>query len=135
MRFLAFFANGMCSIVQKMQQIAFAGACKNKFMTLALLMVTLVLGILAISRERGQFRSCISAGFIPVAACGICNGATNLLVMVLNGILATLVLFLAICAGGIILAFVCSVFLYKEPFLLCQGIGVAFGIAAVVLSL
>ena len=130
---LAFLSNGMCSVIQNVQQNAFKGTHKNEFMMLALLLVEVVLWGLVLVKDRPYIKESFGKGLFPAAACGICNGATNLLVMFLLGMMASSVLFPALSAGGIIIAFVYSVFVYKEPFGIRQGIGVAFGIVAMVL--
>lgn len=130
---LAFLSNGMCSVIQNVQQNAFEGTHKNEFMVFALLIVEVVLWGLVLFKDRPYIKESFGKGLFPAAACGICNGATNLLVMFLLGMMASSVLFPALSAGGIIISFVFSVFVYKESFGIRQGIGVAFGIVAMVL--
>ena len=45
---LSFAGNGMCAVVQKMQQVASNGAYKNEFMIVALAIVTVVMLIISI---------------------------------------------------------------------------------------
>lgn len=130
---LAFLSNGMCAVTQNLQQIAFDGAYKNEFMVLALVIVEIVFWTLVFWKDRPFLKESFQKGLVPAAACGICNGATNLLVMFLLGMMASSILFPAISAGGIIISFVFSVLVYREPFGLRQGIGVTFGIVAMVL--
>ncbi len=130
---LAFLGNGICAIIQNVQQVAYEGACKNEFMTLALLIVEIVLWSLVFIFERPHIKTSLMKGTVPAAACGISNGATNLLVMVMLGLMPASVLFPVISAGGIMISFVFSVFVYKENYNLRQKIGVLFGIAAIVL--
>ena len=130
---LAFLSNGMCAVTQNLQQIAFDGAYKNEFMVLALVIVEIVFWSLVLWKDRSFLKESFQKGLMPAAACGICNGATNLLVMFLLGMMASSILFPAISAGGIIISFVFSVLVYREPFGLRQGIGVTFGIVAMVL--
>ena len=130
---LAFLSNGMCAVTQNIQQIAFDGAYKNEFMVLALVIVEIVFWALVLWKDRPFLKESFQKGLVPAAACGICNGATNLLVMFLLSMMASSILFPAISAGGIIISFVFSVLVYREPFGLRQGIGVTFGIVAMVL--
>lgn len=130
---LAFLSNGMCAVIQNVQQIAFDGTHKNEFMVLALIVVEIVLWGLVFLKDRPHIKESFEKGIFPAAACGICNGATNLLVMFLLGMMASSILFPAISAGGIIISFIFSVLVYKEPFGIRQGIGVTFGIVAMVL--
>lgn len=130
---IAFISNGMCAVTQNVQQIAFDGAYKNEFMVIALVIVEIVLWVLVLWKDRPFIKESLQKGMIPAATCGVCNGATNLLVMVLLGMMASSILFPAISAGGIIISFVFSVLVYKESFSVRQGIGVVFGIVALVL--
>ena len=130
---LAFLSNGMCAVTQNLQQIAFGGAYKNEFMVLALVIVEIVFWVLVLWKDKSFLKESFQKGLLPAAACGICNGATNLLVMFLLGMMASSILFPAISAGGIIISFVFSVLVYREPFGVRQGIGVTFGIVAMVL--
>jgi len=130
---LAFLSNGMCSVIQNVQQVDFGGTHKNEFMVLSLLIVEIVLWGLAFLKDRPHIKESFEKGLFPAAACGICNGATNLLVMFLLGMMASSILFPALSAGGIIIAFLFSVFVYKEKLGVRQGVGVVFGIVAMVL--
>ncbi len=79
-----FFGNGMCSTVQKMQQLACQGAYKNEFMIVALAIVVLICGIMAaLNKENFRERAGICLGLGAVQ--GTFNGLANLLVMVLTG--------------------------------------------------
>lgn len=129
---LAFISNGMCSTVQKMQQIRFDGGYKNEFMILALAAVTAVLWILGLARpgNKGKMlRPCLKYGVIK----GFANGFMNYLVMVTSALLPNSVLFPSISAGGIVLTFICALVLYKEKLSVTQYIGYALGTASVVL--
>ncbi len=48
---LTFVANGMCATIQKMQQVRFNGAYKNEFMIIALVIVTIVLFVVGLSKK------------------------------------------------------------------------------------
>ena len=129
---LAFISNGMCSTVQKMQQLAFDGAYKNEFMIIALVTVTAVLFALGFSRpgnKLAMLKPCIKYG----AVTGFANGIMNYLVMVTSAMLPNAVLFPSISAGGIVLTFVCALTIYKEKLSKTQTVGYVLGIAAVVL--
>ena len=81
--FLAFMGNGMCSTVQKMQQISFDGQYKSEFMIIALVIVAIILTIAAIINKedlRVDTLPCVTLAAIS----GIANGIVNLLVMVLS---------------------------------------------------
>ena len=129
---LCFVSNGMCSTVQKMQQMAFDGAYKNEFMIYALIPVTIVLFVLGFMQpgnKLSMLKPCLKYGVVK----GLANGFMNYLVMVTSAMLPNAVLFPSISAGGLVLTFICAVTLYKEKLSRMQYIGYSLGIIAVVL--
>lgn len=129
---LAFLGNGMCSVVQKMQQVAFAGAYKNELMVGALLVVVLLLGALSLTKERKSLIANFKAGWYLAPLCGIANGLVNLLVMVLSAKMPVSLMFPLISAGGLLLTFFFAIFIYKEKLAKRQFIGFACGLITVV---
>ena len=129
---LAFMGNGMCSVVQKMQQTAFGGAFKNEFMILALAIVVIFLGILTFKRERKEIKVLAKSGWYLAFPCGIANGMVNLLVMILSNIMPVSLMFPMISAGGIVVTYFVSRFFYKEKLTKMQLVGFIFGIISVV---
>ncbi|MBE6623359.1 MAG: hypothetical protein E7621_04160 [Ruminococcaceae bacterium] len=131
---LAFFGNGMCSVVQNMQQVAFDGAYKNEFMISALLMVTALSLIMFIIKERKNTRFYFRHGVLAAFICGIMNGMVNLFVMILSapGRMSLSVMFPLVSSGGIIATYLVSKFFYKEKFTKAQLCGFIIGVASVV---
>lgn len=129
---LSFIGNGGCSIAQSMQQKAFAGAYKNELMIFALIFVTLIIFILSISTERKSIVSCTKKGWWLAAICGVANGIVNLLVMVLQGRMPVSVLFPLVSAGGLVLTFFLSKYLYKEKLSKKQFLGFFLGVCSVI---
>lgn len=130
---MGFLGNGLCSIVQKMQQEACDGAYKNEFMIAALAMVAVAMATLTLTRERADFSVCVRAGWLPGLLCGLMNGLVNLLVMVLGGRMPVALSFPLISAGGILLTALVSVLLYRERLSPRQLAAVATGTISVVL--
>ena len=130
---LAFLGNGMCSVVQKMQQVAFEGAYKNELMVGALLIVVMILGALSLTKERKELKENLKAGWYLAPLCGIANGLVNLFVMILSGKMAVALMFPLISAGGLLLTFFFAVFIYKEKLAKRQFLGFALGLGAVIL--
>lgn len=126
---LSFVGNGMCSTIQKMQQMKFEGNYKNELMIIALIFVAIIMFAAAlINKEKITFRG------LPYAfPKGIANGIVNLLVMVLTGTIPNAILFPVISAGGIVIGFFVSVFVYKEKLSKMQYIGYALGVMSVIL--
>ena len=130
--FIAFAGNGLCTIFQKAQQVAFDGAYKNEFMIIALAIVVLLMGILVAVKERKDVKTAVSAGWYLAILAGIVNGIVNLFVMVLSGIIPVSIMFPLISAGGIIVTYLVSKFIYKEELTKAQFAGFIIGIASVV---
>ena len=101
-------------------------------MIVALAIVVLICGIMAaLNKENFRERAGICLGLGAVQ--GTFNGLANLLVMVLTGMLANSILYPSISAGGIVLAFVLALAVYKEKFTPRQLVGYAIGTVSVVL--
>lgn len=130
---LSFLGNGMCSVVQKMQQIAFDGEFKNEFMIMALAIVVFFLGVLVVVKERKNFRECAKPALLLGAGCGALNGVVNLFVMVLSGRMAVSLLFPTISAGDVVLTYIISRLCYKEQLSKRQFAGFCMGVISVIL--
>ena len=132
---LAFVANGMCSTVQKMENNAFGAYGKNTFMIIALACVVAAMLICTVSvkDERANLKDNLKGGVILILLCGLFNGATNALVMLLNERIPASVMFPVISAFGMILIFIYSVTVIKEKYSIVQNIGYAFGLISVIL--
>ena len=129
--FLAFLGNGMCTVIQKIQQDAFRGAFKSEFMICALAMVFIAFALVSVFAEGKQLAQSIK-GSKWFAICGLFNGLVNLLVMILTGRMNVSIMFPFISAGGVLLTFVVSRLLYREKFSAKQNIGFALGVLAVI---
>lgn len=129
---LAFLGNGMCTVFQKMQQVAFDGAYKNELMIIALISGALVLGILSLIKERKQIGTYAKQGWYFGALSGVFTGTVNLFVMVLSGKMSASLMYPLISAGGIIATYLISRWIYKEELTKRQLIGFVLGIASVI---
>ena len=130
---ISFFTNGLCTAFQNAHQRKFIGEYKNEFMISALCVVALFLFACAFFAERRDVLPCVRRGGYLMALCGIANGAVNLFVMLLATRMRASILYPIISAGGIIMNWSVSRFLYKEKLTLGQNLALIFGIAAVVL--
>ncbi len=129
---LAFLGNGCCSIVQSMQQQAFDGGCKNEFMLIALLFFVLITGAISLCTERKEIVSCTRKAWLPAVICGLANALMNLLVMILQNRMPVSVLFPMMSAGGLVLTYFLSKFLYQEKLSKRQLTGFVLGTLSVV---
>jgi uncharacterized membrane protein len=130
---LSFIGNGICSIAQVLQQRVFGGAGKNEFMIYSLTIVTLGLLIITLLTERRTAVRAVRGGWVYMSLCGLSNGAANLFVMICATAMPASVMYPVISAGGIILSSLISITVYKEKLSSAQYLGLASGIAAVVL--
>ena len=133
--FLAFMGNGMCSTVQKAKQQIHGTEGDNLFMIVALAMVAVLMFVLAICsrEERTSVRETVRYGFFWAVLCGVANGLTNYLVILLNLKLPASTLFPVISSGSLTLSFLYSVFVVREKFSIRQYIGFFIGVVSIVL--
>ena len=127
---IGFVGNGMCSTVQKMQQLKFDGAYKNEFMIIALCICAVVMSVASLLgvKEKRDVKSIFK--FAPIQ--GFANGVVNMLVMVLTALLPAAILFPVVLAGGITITFIVSVTVFKERLTACQLVGYMIGILSIV---
>lgn len=130
---VAFLGNGMCTISQKAQQLAFDGQGKNELMIIALGIVVLVNFVLAMIYELGKLKKFAKAALITGFPGGLSNGVVNLFVMIMLGRMPTSTVFPLISGGGIVLTYLVSRFFYKEKLSRGQTVGFILGILSVVL--
>ncbi len=130
---IAFVGNGMCSVTQKMCQQAFGDTYSNEFMMVALGISFVASFTIGLATSRRDTLIHLKHGVIPAGVCGILNGAVNLFVMILNGVFNASMMFPLISAGGIIIVYFLSKWLYKEQLSSLQTVGLLVGIVSVVL--
>ena len=129
---LALVTNGACSTIQPAQTEKFGGAYDSVFMVIALAIVSLFLLCFILFKERGKIIPSVKCGAHLMVLCGIANGLVNLFVMIASTIIPNSVMFPLISAGGIVLTWIISVFLYKEKLSTKQNIGLVLGIVSIV---
>lgn len=131
---IAFFGNGMCSVIQTAQQLRFNGGYKSEFMILALLTVSVFFFMLSLLKEKTQILTSLKSNAVFMVITGIANGIANLFVMLLiSRKIEASIMFPIISGGGIILTCAVSVVFLKEKLTVRQYIGLIFGVASVVL--
>ncbi len=130
---LAFVGNGMCSVTQKMCQQVFGDRYSSEFMIVALGISFIASLALGLATSRKDTLTHLKYGVVPAGACGVLNGVVNQFVMILNGVLPASMMFPLISAGGIIIVYFLSKWLYKEKLSKLQTLGLIVGIASVIL--
>jgi len=129
---LTFVTNGLCSTVQKMEQLTFNGGYKNEFMIVALLIAGTFLMVIALLQKGGNLKTEAKLSIKTAIPNGLANGVVNFLVMVLTGLIPNAVLFPSISAGGIVLSWILATFVYKEKLSRVQLAGYMIGIVSVI---
>lgn len=128
---MAFIGNGVCSIVQKMQQVNQAGMYKNEFMIVSLLIVCVATLILSLIFEKNPLKN-FKKGIVTGGARGVANGIVNLLVISLALTLPASLMFPVISGGGIALTSIIALTAYREKLSANQILGLILGIASVI---
>lgn len=128
----AFVGNGMCSTVQKLQQLKTGGNYKSEFMIIGLAISFLVLLPIALCYEKQDVASSVKDGYYWAIGRGLANGTVNLIVMILGSRMPISLLFPVVSAGSTVLSSMISVFCYKERLSKLQFFGVAIGIVSIV---
>ena len=83
-------------------------------------------------RERRDLKDTLKLGAVPAVLTGAANGATNLLVMIVTATIATSIFFPVISGGGMVLAYIISVTLFKEKFTTMQKVGILLGVGSLI---
>lgn len=128
---MAFVGNGMCSTIQKIQQLNSGGEYKSEFMIIALAIsaITMLAVSFATERNKSDLKLLIKYS-VPN---GLFNGAVNFLILVLTGLIPNAILFPSVSAGGIVLSLIMALLIYKEKLSLQQKIGYVIGTVSVIL--
>lgn len=129
---IAFLGNGMCSTIQKAQQLTFVGKYKNEFMIVSLVIAVIILSIATLIKEKSYIKQSFIAGGHFAVFYGLCNGIVNLLVMIVGGMMPISIMFPVISAGSIVFTSIISVYIYKESLSRVQLIGVILGILSII---
>lgn len=129
---LALIGNGVCATFQSVQSKTFEGRYDSIFMVLALTIVAVFLISMTLIKERELILPSLKSGVILMVFAGISNGIVNMLVMVCSKSIDKSLLFPLISAGGIVVAWIVSMFFYKEKLSLKQNIGMILGVASIV---
>lgn len=130
---LVFLGNAGCSIVQRTQQMRFAGKYGSFLMLLAMAFSVLFCLAACLKSGKAACSGLRRAWPYPMAA-GVSNAVLNLLVIALAGSsLSPGLIYPVIAVGGLTITTLCSALLFREKLQGRQWFGVALGVVAVVL--
>ncbi len=129
---LAFFGNGMCSVIQKMHTTTLGDKYSNEFMIVALSLIAVGFAVAALIKQRQSFKPFMRRGWYFGALCGLFNGGVNMGVIMLSSMMAASLQFPMISGGSILASALFSVLLYKEKLTVRQWCGFGVGVLSVV---
>jgi len=126
-------ANGMISVLSRMQQISFDNATSNEFMIISLFGSFIVLSIWGVLKEKRGIGLVIRDGALTGALAGVLNGAKNFITLLVYLYLPLSIVSPLKTSLSMIATFAVSYLLYKERYGRLQLVGVVLGAASVVL--
>ncbi|MBQ8311285.1 MAG: hypothetical protein IJX80_09785 [Clostridia bacterium] len=133
---LSVVGSGMFGVLMRMQQIAFEDACTNEFMIITLGFSALTLLVIGIVKDGRDLPYILRHGGLYAALSGVSNGATNMMGLAVNMMMAISISSPVRAGVKVIFSFLLSKVIFKEKFLIRQLVGVALGgIALVLLNL
>ncbi|MDR1093577.1 MAG: hypothetical protein LBL66_05455 [Clostridiales bacterium] len=132
--FTAFTANGACGIFQMIQQKTRGGAFKAEFMIAASAVVFLAAAAALLFGRAKIGRAALKVNAPFGAAAGILTAATNLFVMLLvsGGALPLGVIYPLIAAGGLAVAYIVSMAVFREKMPFLKHIAFLLGVVSIV---
>ena len=131
---LAFLGNAGCSIIQREQQIAYAGKHGSLLMVFGMIIATLVCLVLYLKSDRRSSVSVLKRNLIFPAGAGVSNALLNLFVILLaTSELSPSLIYPVLAVGGLAVTMMFSLFAFKEVLRWWQWVGVILGAVAIAL--
>ncbi len=127
---ITFFSNGVCSVIQKLHQTSYPGQFCNEYMVFSLLVTFCLFLVISIFKREVGNGSGVTL-FAIVA--GVLMGLTNYLTLILAARVDATVLFPMITIISMLCNVALSRFFFKDRFSIIQFIGIALGVASVLL--
>ena len=129
-------ANGLISVISRLQQEYFHADCTNEFLLISLGGSFIALLVASLLKERGNIKYILKHGTIAGVLAGICNGAKNYIHLIVYLIMPISVSTPLGVGIGFITSFIFTKFIYKEKFTKGQLLGMILGgIAVIILKL
>ena len=126
-------ANGMISVLSRMQQIRFDNATSNEFMMISLFGSFIALSVWGVLKEKRGIGLVIRDGTLTGFMAGALNGAKNFITLLVYLYLPLSIVSPLQTSLSMIATFAVSYLLYKERYGRIQLVGVVLGIISVVL--
>lgn len=128
--FLTFFANGVCSLIQKQHQTDYPGSYRTEFMVSAMLSVLVLLLVTVLIRRETK----ATVKFCPQGAvAGLTEGVANYIVLYLAATENASVLFPVVSVAKIIAVWIIGRIVFRERLKIWQMVGLVAGIVAIAL--
>lgn len=131
---LGLVSNGICTLIQRLQQEDFNGKYKSEFMVIALALVAFFMltgAIIGCTRRKAVLAD--KQLYLNASLCGFANGFTNHMTMLLVAYLPSSVMYPTISAGSIVISTLAAIFIYNEKLSRMKIAGFVIGTASVVL--
>ena len=130
---LVLLGNAGCSILQKTQQMNFAGQHGTFMMLIAMGVATIICGGAYIICYKDQGRETAKSWYLPVSA-GLMSAGLNLFIIILaTSSLSASLIYPTLASGGLIVVCISAIFIFKEKMRLVGWVGVALGLVATTL--
>ena len=126
---ITFLCNGFNSINQKIHQTVYPSQYCKEYIVYAFVVITVLFFVVSVVKKGNNGNSCIKCA-VPA---GIFMGLANYLPLVLSAKVDATVLFPLITIFGMIFNVTISKFLFKDKFSILQIVGIAVGVASVLL--
>ena len=130
----SFIGNAGCSIIQREQQMAYAGKHGSMMMVFAVLISTLICLFLYLRCDRKNCQPVPKRNLAFPVATGVINSMLNLFVIILaTSELSPSLIYPVLAVGGLAVTMLFSIFAFKEKLKWWQWIGIAVGAVAIAL--
>lgn len=136
---VAFVSVGLIGVMQKIHQTSAYKDELGGFLVVAFIVGAVFSAILAIVEMRKHSDTVVlnkiftATPLMWIIVCGACTAANHKLNLFLSGELDTIVFFPTVNGGGLVLTTLCALIFFKEKLTKKQWLGMAFGVASVLL--
>ena len=130
---LSIIFGGSFTTVQNVIGREFVGSSNSGIMTVTLLSSALVFFSISLIFERSVMRERLRSGVLYMAGAGLCNGSSNLFVMLVIPLMSASVLYPVMSVTSLIAVLLISAFFFRERLSRRQWIGVCIGVISALL--